>query len=111
MEINILGETWEIHIVPVVSDKQLNDTYGYADETVRKIVVDDFKERKDGDLINLDRFRKKVIRNEIIHAFLIESGLKECSGWAVNEEMVDWFARQFEKIEKAIRQAGGHDEE
>ena len=40
----------------------------------------------------------------IIHAFLLESGLDSNSNsadsWAVNEEMVDWFAIQSPKIFK-----------
>ena len=43
-----------------------------------------------------------MLRHEIIHAFLFESGL-ECNSlktynWAENEEMVDWFAIQSPKI-------------
>ena len=45
-----------------------------------------------------------MIRHEIIHAFLYESGMKECSSatqsWVENEEMVDWFAIQIPKIVK-----------
>lgn len=52
---------------------------------------------------------KKVKRHEIIHAFLFESGLSECSyksdEWAKNEEMVDWFAHQGLKLYKAWKEA------
>ena len=47
-------------------------------------------------------FQRTTLRHEIVHAFLYESGLADNSGstdaWAVNEEMVDWIARQGEKI-------------
>lgn len=53
----------------------------------------------------MQRYINKVTRHEIIHAFLCESGLLECSGEAearaANEEMVDWFARQGIKIYSA----------
>ena len=46
---------------------------------------------------------KEILRHEIIHAFLNESGLRSNSrvigiGWAENEEMVDWIAIQFPKM-------------
>ena len=51
---------------------------------------------------DLEWYEKKILRHEIIHAFLFESGLAENSAtsesWATNEEMVDFFAIQFPKI-------------
>ena len=38
------------------------------------------------------------------HAFLYESGLAENSAWAQEEEMVDWFAKQFPKLAVAFRE-------
>lgn len=55
---------------------------------------------------NLARYRRETLRHEIIHAFLNESGLGTCSGWARNEEMVDWFAVQMPKLVKAFASAG-----
>lgn len=50
------------------------------------------------------------LRHEIVHAFLSECGLNECSGetdcWARNETMVDWFARMGERIYRAWEAAG-----
>jgi len=53
---------------------------------------------------------KQVLRHEIVHAFLNESGLAHSAleidgGWARNEEMVDWIALQFPKILKAYQAA------
>lgn len=46
------------------------------------------------------------MRHEIVHAYLFESGLTECSGavnsWAINEEMVDWIASQFPKMKRTM---------
>ena len=51
---------------------------------------------------NLEAYKNKIARHEVLHAFLYESGLSNNSlsadGWAENEEMVDWFAIQFYKI-------------
>ena len=53
---------------------------------------------------------KKVLRHEIVHAYLCESGLEHCSlgedSWATNEEMVDWMAIQGPKLYKAWEEAG-----
>ena len=59
---------------------------------------------------NLEVYEKKVARHEIIHAFIEESGLSECTfickeGWAKNEEMVDWIAAQSPKIFAAFQKA------
>ena len=51
---------------------------------------------------NVEELEKKVLRHEIIHAYLGESGLRSSSEWAENEEMVDWFAIQFPKILKTF---------
>lgn len=53
---------------------------------------------------------KEVLRHEIIHAFLNESGLQSSSlsyggSWAKNEEMVDWIALQFPKMLNAFKEA------
>lgn len=52
---------------------------------------------------------KKTLRHEIIHAFLTESGLHGNTynvdgGWAMNEEMVDWFAIQSPKIMRVFEE-------
>lgn len=54
---------------------------------------------------------KQTIRHEIVHAFLAESGLNYSSaqfdnGWANNEEMVDWIAKQGPKIYAAWAAVG-----
>lgn len=54
---------------------------------------------------------KHTLRHEIVHAFLSESGLADSScivdsGWAKNEEMVDWFASRGPLIYEAWREAG-----
>lgn len=58
-----------------------------------------------------ESYYKKVLRHELMHAFLNESGLSANStvpdcAWAKNEEMVDWFAIQSPKIFKVFSEAG-----
>ncbi len=51
---------------------------------------------------------KSLLKHEILHAFLYESGLdinsSESGSWAANEEMVDWFALQSPKIFKVYKE-------
>lgn len=105
----ILGEEWIVNITTEKHDKKLEVMDGYADWSVRRIVVRDIKPDRDS-MNDLEAYKRKVLRHEIVHAFLLESGLDECSadvsGWARNEEMIDWFARQGEKIYNAWVQAG-----
>ena len=108
--VNILGVTYFIAEESETENERLKDCDGYCDWTVKEIVV----EREiNGNLGDMEVYIRKVLRHEIVHAFLLESGLHECSGetdaWASNEAMVDWFARQGEKIYAAWREAGALD--
>ena len=105
--ISILGSKWTIKEQPEAENELLKDCDGYCDWTIKEIVV----EREDyGTLKDMQMYINKVLRHEIIHAFLFESGLDECSvkaeSWAKNETMVDWVARQGQKIYKAWQEAG-----
>lgn len=55
-------------------------------------------------------YKQQVLRHEILHAFLCESGLSACShksdNWAADEEIVEWLAIQFPKIFAAFEAAG-----
>lgn len=60
---------------------------GYADWTTREIVI----EREIiGTLEDMECYIRKVKRHEIVHAFLFECGLHECSGnteaWAMMKQ-------------------------
>ena len=50
---------------------------------------------------HLKTYRQQVIRHELVHAFLFESGLGADS-WGINEEIVDWIAYQFPKMAEAF---------
>ena len=54
---------------------------------------------------HLSMLYREIIRHEIIHAFLYESGLdgeshSNSSSWATDEEIIDWFAIQLKKKKK-----------
>ena len=108
--LEILGATWTIVERSQNDDELLVHGDGYCDWTARTIVIE---RETDGNLADMERYIRKVKRHEIVHAFLYECGLAEStlapSAWAMNEEMVDWFARMGERIHKAWESAGAID--
>ena len=94
MILDILGSKWTFEYRTEKKDPRLENCDGYTDWTTRLIVVE---QEIEGDLGDMRRYAAKVARHEIVHAFLVESGLSTSSGcydsWATNEEMVDWIAR------------------
>ena len=105
MTINILGADYSVIIG---RDGLPEDIDGICDETIHTIRADDYSANRDApdSKKNLDVQAKKVLRHEIVHAFLFESGLAENSNWAQNEELVDWIAIQGPKLIKAWKEAG-----
>ena len=101
-KVNILGTEYTVVFDSNSKNPKLEYKDGYVDTSVKRIVIRDYFEDSVDNLEDLEEFQAKVLRHEIIHAFLHESGLDAQSPWAVNEEMVDWFAIQFYKITNAI---------
>lgn len=100
-EVRILGVKYKIlYCEDAKSDNEFSEdpnTSAYIDFYKKNIVV-----KKESD--NFKYFLRSTILHEVIHGFLFESGLDDVSidDWAKNEEMIDWFAMQFEKIEKVV---------
>lgn len=86
---------------------------GYCDSNNKVIAVCNMKtypsyEEEPDEVLRI--IEKEVLRHEIIHAFLNECGLRDSSlqyagGWAKNEEMIDFFAIQFKKLQKVFETA------
>lgn len=104
MTVHVLDETYTLNFIPEEEDEGLKDCDGYCDETIKTLVVKQYKRDEPGSKKALGLQEKKNFRHEIIHAFLYESGLAENSTWAQEEEMVDWFAKQFPKLAAAFRE-------
>lgn len=111
-KVNILGSEWNVKFGSEKEYPNLTNVDGYTDLSTREIVVDDMEASQGqiGAKADLESYQKQVVRHEIIHAFLLESGLDSNSNsadsWAVNEEMVDWFAIQSPKIFKVFNEYG-----
>ena len=109
-KVSILGVEYTIKEQSEKENPRLEGCDGYCDWTTKEIVV----EREIvGNLGDMEVYIRKVLRHEIVHAFLVECGLHECSGsveyWAMNETMVDWFARMGPRIYQAWKVAGALD--
>lgn len=101
--LDILGQPWTIVFASQAEDKLLEDCDGYCDKTTHRIVVSSMSE--DCTLGDPIQYKRKLIRHEIIHAYLYESGLHGCVDWNGGdsehpEMLVDWFAVQLPKIVK-----------
>ena len=116
LKVRILGTKYKIETHKISEDRTLMDNQwaGYCGEDSKLIVIADMSEKKffpDRDEKELESYRKQVLRHEIVHAFLNESGLSSSTnvpggGWAKNEEMIDWLAIQSPKIYKVFREVG-----
>lgn len=104
-KVNILGEEWTINYKEKDNNPQFKESScdGYCDFSIKSINVENFK-REVGTLEDLELYKRQVLRHELIHAVLHESGLATCSEWAVNEEMVDFFAKQMPKLIKIFKE-------
>ena len=98
MTVNVLGVKYDIKESNKLDDYNLESNDGYCDHSIKSIVIDTFQDSFDS-IKDLESYRKQVIRHELIHAFLFESGLDSCT-WARNEEIVDWIAIQFPKLKE-----------
>jgi small nuclear ribonucleoprotein (snRNP)-like protein len=95
--VNVLGTQYEVIIKDNSEyDAKLVSMDGYCDTSIKQCVISEVQEN-DMSKSNLISYQDQLIRHELIHAFLYECGLDNCS-WADNEELVDWLAIQFPKL-------------
>ncbi len=94
MQLNILGTEYKVLYKTDEEEPYLETCDGFCDRSRKEIVIAQMQPNPDTYQEDIEWHRKKVLRHEIIHAFLHESGLEENSNsadiWARNEEMVDW---------------------
>lgn len=107
-KVNVLGTEYIVTRFNNCNDPRTKDCDGFCDETTKEIFVETYEAEcgNPGSKARLDVQSKKVLRHEIVHAFMFESGLAENSFWAQNEELIDWIAMQGPKIWKAWQEVG-----
>ena len=109
-KVDVLGTKYSLYLdVPEDADPILKDCSGYCDKTIKRIVVID--KSIDDDLDDWMVYRKTIMRHELIHAFLFESGIGGNCKWDVPgeehpEHMVEWISMQFPKLMKAFQTVG-----
>ena len=98
MKIDILGTKYTIKEVNrcIIEDRECAGSTDFETKEIR--------------ILKTTKLKNAVVRHEIIHAYLYESGLGSDSNtsepWATNEEMVDWLAIQSPKIFKTFEKLG-----
>lgn len=103
-EVTILGTCYTIEQKTVEEDSNLVNADAYTDSSTKKIVVN--VDMMDGATIeNPQAYYKKVMRHEVIHAFMEESGLAENAKWEDmhHEQLVDWIAIQVPKMVEVFK--------
>ena len=109
MIVNVLGTNYGIYLdVSEEDDATLKLCAGYCDKTTKRICVG---KAVDTNLGEYAEYRKYIIRHELVHAFLFESGIGGDTVWDIDgqehpEHMVEWVAMQFPKLLIAFQEAG-----
>lgn len=114
---NILGATYSIIVKKYDEEESFarRSIDGFCDGLNKQIVICDMTTYKGWEHESAETAKiaqRQTLRHEIVHAFLDESGLScntlanDDSGWARNEEAVDWFALQGPKIYVAWQESG-----
>ncbi len=107
MKVKILGTYYTIKESNENEDVKLQKYDGYCDKTTKQIVIS--QKPLNCELGDYEEYRRKVLRREIIHAFLFESGLHENfehTEAGHDETFTDWVAVQFPKMHKAFKKVG-----
>jgi len=107
--VHILGEEYRILFKEDKDDMKITTADGYVDFSTKRITVGVFEYSTDS-VRDLETYTRKVMRHEIVHAFLRESGIWNNShstkSWATDEELTDWIAIQSPKLHMAFKEAG-----
>ena len=99
--IDILGQTYLIKETTEQETPGIKGLWGFCDSSIHCIFIDRTIDSTDPrNIANLDRHFNKVLRHEVVHAFLDESGLMDSARFDDEhfEQMVDWIAIQFPKL-------------
>ncbi len=106
-KVNVLGTEYTI-FCDVPDEEMPKNSDGCMDHSTKTIKIACFKPSRRS-IKDLDAYKKKVLRHEIIHAFFYESGIWNNSGaaeaWGMDETITDWIAIQSPKLFKAFEEA------
>lgn len=92
---NVLGTDYEVKIISNDEREDFpdmgEDMDGYCNNYTKEIVV----VREESDMQGYGQYVEQVVRHELVHAYLYESGLYE---YSTDETLVDWMAIQVPKM-------------
>lgn len=116
LKINVLGTEYTVNWfnysdLPIFEKRSIG---GYSDDVAHEIAICNMKTHPGFEEESEEwckTLEKRILRHEIVHAFLSESGLQDSAlqceqAWSKNEEMVDWIALQAPKLIKVFEEAG-----
>ena len=100
-KVNILGTEYSIEVDDTLEKTGID---GLCKEYNKQITIRNLGSMlNDNDSTDTKKITfEEVLRHEIIHAFFYEAGLEDYSD---NEQLVDWIAKQFPKLEKVFKEA------
>ena len=107
--VTVLGTEYTIKFSTKEDDPKMDGADGYFESLSKEIYLNkDIFTNKDPKSLNdlHSKYWKRVLRHELTHAFIYESGLDCSCDWATNEELVDWIAQQIPKMSKCFRDIG-----
>jgi len=108
--VTVLGTVYAIRHEKKDDCELFGGSSGICDTSTKILWIADNGEPKPDMKQDVVAYEKLVLRHEIIHAFMFESGLANNShdidAWAEDEELIDWIAIQSPKLLKAFEEAG-----
>lgn len=105
-KVSVLGTEYSILYRTTAEDQGLEDCNGYCDTNDKRIVIDSATPQGPYITKNMKGFKNKVLRHELIHAILYESGLNIGELSTCNESLVEWIAIQLPKIIEVCKETG-----
>ena len=98
IKVNILGSEWTVRSATESEEPRLVGISGFTDWTTRTICLDI---NTNGNIGSIKTYMNQVIKHEVVHAFMFESGLGDAfehKDFGQEETIVDWFAFQMGNI-------------
>ena len=102
IKVDILGEQYKLM---EIEDKRFDefDADGFCEWWAKELhIKKGIDEHEPGSMLNLKDYRANTIKHEIVHAFMFESGMQN---YERDEMLVEWVARNLEKMMNAYNQA------
>lgn len=99
MEVNILGQQYEVVFEAEDDNPKLKDADGICEIYSKKLILNTSYIDDPDCFDNIAEYVHKVLRHEAFHALFAEMGIK---GWFRDEELVDMLAMQYPKIRRIM---------